>query len=146
VPGPGGAKLTADQVRAELPWHQLVVLPEPESAAAEAATALATAAQSSRRKRRPPDRAYRAPSNGYVIRVILLRCDRLSIWPVPGQGGLAAARPADQAELGPARHREVEAGEQLLPAAAELGGKRQATIGSLHMMRRSWAPILEIMR
>lgn len=38
-----GAKLTAGQVCTELPWHQLVVMPEPESAIAETATALATA-------------------------------------------------------------------------------------------------------
>ena len=38
-----GGKLTAGQVRAELPWHRLVVLPEPESAIAETAVALATA-------------------------------------------------------------------------------------------------------
>ena len=31
-----------EQVRAELPWHQLVVLPEPKSAIAETAAALAT--------------------------------------------------------------------------------------------------------
>ena len=37
-----GCKLTAELVRAELPWHQLVVLPEPESAIAETAAALAT--------------------------------------------------------------------------------------------------------
>ena len=37
-----GGKLTAGQVRAELPWHQLVVLPEPASAIAETAAALAT--------------------------------------------------------------------------------------------------------
>ncbi|HEX3964941.1 MAG TPA: ADP-ribosylglycohydrolase family protein [Trebonia sp.] len=38
-----GGKLTAEQVRAELPWHHLVVLPESESATAETAAALATA-------------------------------------------------------------------------------------------------------
>jgi ADP-ribosyl-[dinitrogen reductase] hydrolase len=43
VGGLMGCKLTAEQVRAELPWHQLVVLPEPESAIAETAAALATA-------------------------------------------------------------------------------------------------------
>ena len=43
VGGLMGGKLTAEQVRAELPWHQLVVLPEPESAIAETAAALATA-------------------------------------------------------------------------------------------------------
>jgi hypothetical protein len=37
-----GAKLTADQVRADLPWHQMVILPEPESAIADTAAALAT--------------------------------------------------------------------------------------------------------
>ena len=42
VGGLMGGKLTAEQVRAELPWHQLVVLPEPESAIAETAAALAT--------------------------------------------------------------------------------------------------------
>ena len=31
------------QVRAELPWHQLVALPEPESEIADIAVALATA-------------------------------------------------------------------------------------------------------
>jgi ADP-ribosylglycohydrolase/tetratricopeptide (TPR) repeat protein len=43
VGGLMGCKLTAEQVRAELPWHRLVVLPEPESAIAEIAAALATA-------------------------------------------------------------------------------------------------------
>ena len=43
VGGLMGGKLTAEQVRAELPWHQLVVLPEPERAIAETAAALATA-------------------------------------------------------------------------------------------------------
>jgi ADP-ribosylglycohydrolase len=43
VGGLMGGKLTAEQVRAELPWHQLVDLPEPESAVAEIAAALATA-------------------------------------------------------------------------------------------------------
>ncbi len=43
VGGLMGCKLTAGQVRAELPWHRLVVLPEPESAIAETAVALATA-------------------------------------------------------------------------------------------------------
>ena len=43
VGGLMGCKLTAEQVRAELPWHRLVVLPEPESAIAETAAALATA-------------------------------------------------------------------------------------------------------
>jgi ADP-ribosylglycohydrolase len=42
VGGLMGCKLTAEQVHAELPWHQLVVLPEPESAIAETAAALAT--------------------------------------------------------------------------------------------------------
>jgi ADP-ribosylglycohydrolase len=42
VGGLMGCKLTAEQVRAELPWHQLVVLPEPANAIAEAAVALAT--------------------------------------------------------------------------------------------------------
>ena len=37
-----GCKLTAEQVRTELSWHHLVVLPEPESAIAETAAALAT--------------------------------------------------------------------------------------------------------
>jgi ADP-ribosyl-[dinitrogen reductase] hydrolase len=37
-----GCKLTAGQVRAELLWHRLVVLPEPDTAIAEAAAALAT--------------------------------------------------------------------------------------------------------
>jgi len=37
-----GGKLTARQVRAERPWHQLVILPEPESAIADTAAALAT--------------------------------------------------------------------------------------------------------
>jgi hypothetical protein len=35
--------LTTEQVRAELPWHQLVVLPEPETAIADAAAVPATA-------------------------------------------------------------------------------------------------------
>ena len=43
VGGLMGGKLTAGQVRAELPWHQLVVLPEPDSAITETAAALATA-------------------------------------------------------------------------------------------------------
>jgi ADP-ribosylglycohydrolase len=43
VGGLMGCKLTAGQVRAELPWHRLVILPEPESAIAETAAALATA-------------------------------------------------------------------------------------------------------
>jgi ADP-ribosylglycohydrolase/tetratricopeptide (TPR) repeat protein len=38
-----GCRLTAEQVRAELPWHRLVKLPEPESVIAETAAALATA-------------------------------------------------------------------------------------------------------
>ncbi len=42
VGGLMGCKLTAEQVRAELPWHQLVVLPEPETAIVETAAALAT--------------------------------------------------------------------------------------------------------
>src|SRR5690242_8913422 len=42
VGGLMGCKLTAEQVRAELPWHQLVILPEPETAIAETAAALAT--------------------------------------------------------------------------------------------------------
>jgi len=37
-----GGNLTAGQVRAELPWHQLVALPEPGSAIAQTAAALAT--------------------------------------------------------------------------------------------------------
>ena len=43
VGGLMGGNLTAEQVRAELPWHQLVVLPEPESGIAETAAALTTA-------------------------------------------------------------------------------------------------------
>jgi ADP-ribosyl-[dinitrogen reductase] hydrolase len=43
VGGLMGCRLTADQVRAELPWHRLVKLPEPESVLAESAVALATA-------------------------------------------------------------------------------------------------------
>jgi ADP-ribosyl-[dinitrogen reductase] hydrolase len=43
VGGLMGCQLTAEQVHAELPWHRLVVLPEPESAIAETAAALATA-------------------------------------------------------------------------------------------------------
>jgi ADP-ribosylglycohydrolase len=42
VGGLMGCKLTAEQARAELPWHQLVVLPEPASAIADTADALAT--------------------------------------------------------------------------------------------------------
>jgi ADP-ribosyl-[dinitrogen reductase] hydrolase len=42
VGGLMGGRLTAGQVRAELPWHGLVVLPAPESAIAETAAALAT--------------------------------------------------------------------------------------------------------
>jgi ADP-ribosylglycohydrolase/tetratricopeptide (TPR) repeat protein len=43
VGGLMGGKLTAEQVRAELPWHQLVILPEPASAIGDTAAALATA-------------------------------------------------------------------------------------------------------
>ena len=43
VGGLSGSDLTTEQVRAELPWHQLVILPEPENAIAETAAALATA-------------------------------------------------------------------------------------------------------
>src|SRR5262249_28063521 len=43
VGGLMGCTLTAEQVRAELPWHRLVVLPEPEDALAHTAAALATA-------------------------------------------------------------------------------------------------------
>jgi ADP-ribosylglycohydrolase len=42
VGGLMGGNLAAGQVRAELPWHQLIVLPEPESGIAETAAALAT--------------------------------------------------------------------------------------------------------
>jgi ADP-ribosyl-[dinitrogen reductase] hydrolase len=42
VGGLMGCKLTVEQVRAELPWHRLVVLPEPESVIAETGVALAT--------------------------------------------------------------------------------------------------------
>ena len=42
VGGLMGGKLTAEQVRADLPWHQLVVLPEPASAIADTASTLAT--------------------------------------------------------------------------------------------------------
>jgi len=42
VGGLMGCKLTAGQVRAELPWHRLVALPEPESVIAETGVALAT--------------------------------------------------------------------------------------------------------
>ncbi len=42
VGGLMGGKLTAEQVRTELPWHHLVVLPEPGNAIAEIAAALAT--------------------------------------------------------------------------------------------------------
>ncbi len=42
VGGLMGGKLTAGQVRAELPWHRLVVLPEPDAVTAETAAALAT--------------------------------------------------------------------------------------------------------
>jgi ADP-ribosylglycohydrolase/tetratricopeptide (TPR) repeat protein len=37
-----GAKLTVEQVHGELPWHQVVMLPEPQSAISEIAAALAT--------------------------------------------------------------------------------------------------------
>ena len=43
VGGLMGGKLTTEQVRAELPWYQLVALPEPESEMADIAVALATA-------------------------------------------------------------------------------------------------------
>jgi ADP-ribosylglycohydrolase len=36
-----GCKLTVEEVRGELPWHQAVVLPEPQSALSEIAAALA---------------------------------------------------------------------------------------------------------
>jgi hypothetical protein len=42
VGGLMGCELPAELVRAELPWHQLIVLPEPERGIAEPATALAT--------------------------------------------------------------------------------------------------------
>jgi ADP-ribosylglycohydrolase len=42
VGGLMGGNLTAEQVRADLPWHQLVVLPEPASAIADTANALVT--------------------------------------------------------------------------------------------------------
>ena len=42
VGGLMGCNLTAEQVRADLPWHQLVVLPEPASVIADIANALAT--------------------------------------------------------------------------------------------------------
>src|SRR5262249_1508922 len=38
-----GCRLTAEQVRAELPWYHAVVLPEPEGLITETAVALATA-------------------------------------------------------------------------------------------------------
>ncbi|MBW0010043.1 MAG: ADP-ribosylglycohydrolase family protein, partial [Pseudonocardiales bacterium] len=37
-----GGKLTVEQVHGELPWHQSVVLPGPQSAMSEIAAALAT--------------------------------------------------------------------------------------------------------
>jgi ADP-ribosylglycohydrolase len=37
-----GAELTVEQVHGELPWHHIVVLPEPQSAMSEIAAALAT--------------------------------------------------------------------------------------------------------
>lgn len=43
VGGLMGCRLTAEQVRANLPWHRLVVLPEPKNVIAETAAALATA-------------------------------------------------------------------------------------------------------
>jgi ADP-ribosylglycohydrolase len=43
VGGLMGCRLTAERVRVELPWHQLVKLPDPEGAIAETAAALATA-------------------------------------------------------------------------------------------------------
>jgi ADP-ribosylglycohydrolase/tetratricopeptide (TPR) repeat protein len=43
VGGLMGCKLTAEQVRAELPWHRLVIRPEPDRAITETASALATA-------------------------------------------------------------------------------------------------------
>ena len=36
-----GCRLTVEQVHGELPWHQAVVLPEPQSAMSEIAAALA---------------------------------------------------------------------------------------------------------
>jgi ADP-ribosylglycohydrolase len=42
VGGLMGCNLTIEQVHADLPWHQLVVLPEPASAIADTANALAT--------------------------------------------------------------------------------------------------------
>jgi ADP-ribosyl-[dinitrogen reductase] hydrolase len=43
VGGLMGCRLTADQVRAGMPWYRLVKLPEPETVIAETAAALATA-------------------------------------------------------------------------------------------------------
>lgn len=43
VGGLMGCRLTADQVRAELPWHRLVKLPEPQSVIADTAAGPATA-------------------------------------------------------------------------------------------------------
>ena len=42
VGGLMGGNLTAEQIRADLPWHQLVMLPEPASAITDTASALAT--------------------------------------------------------------------------------------------------------
>jgi len=43
VGGPMGSTLAAKQVQAELPWHPLVVLPQPEDALTQTTAALATA-------------------------------------------------------------------------------------------------------
>ncbi len=67
VGGLMGGKLTAGQVRAELPWHRLVVLREPESAIAETATALATARAIQSAQGPPARQAYHALPSGYVI-------------------------------------------------------------------------------
>jgi hypothetical protein len=50
-----GCKLAAGQVRAELPWHRLVILPEPETAIAEPPPRWQLPARSSQCEAWPPD-------------------------------------------------------------------------------------------
>ena len=76
VGGLMGCKLTAEQVRAELPWHRLVVLPEPESAIARPSPRWPLPARSSRRKARPP-----AELIGYASGLVTFS------WPAAGAAG-----------------------------------------------------------
>jgi hypothetical protein len=71
VGGMIGCRLTAGQVRAELPWHQLVVLPEPASEITEAAAALAAARGDpvgvGPGKARPPDTPPRPCAVAHLV-------------------------------------------------------------------------------